>query len=383
MSCLGGGKSCAKRGLTHYGDLCDVCLSRNYESFHDACTIGNADEVRAHLQRGADADREQLSSGRTPLEVACRRGFAEIAALLVDAGADVRRRNDVNATPLMAAVVGGKLQIVRMLVERGADVRRCSRGYSTLSTLQVALRHRHFEIAAWLLERGEHYRDPDEGRWEAGILWGLCRLGRTTALQVWADRVFAYSTHPWNEQRQTPLTLACYTESPETLKTILDHGADINKRNAEGVTPLLTACFRKDQSERCKFAKLLLDHGADINEGGGPTHNPYAVHAASVEGLTPLHQACWDGSKELVELFLSHGADTEKADKKGRAPLLAACANGYAALAELLLGHGADAGVTDDDGRTPLVYACDSNDLGMAAVLLRSKEESGEVPSYR
>src|SRR5882724_2031508 len=47
----------------------------------------------------------------------------------------------------------------------------------------------------------------------------------------------------------------------ETVKLLLDNGADINAKGSEGMTALMSAVWRRQTS----VVKLLLDSGADIN----------------------------------------------------------------------------------------------------------------------
>ena len=59
----------------------------------------------------------------TPLHMAARRGNAETAAALLDAGAAIEARDSMGDTPLRRAVNCNQTSVARLLVERGADVR--------------------------------------------------------------------------------------------------------------------------------------------------------------------------------------------------------------------------------------------------------------------
>lgn len=56
-----------------------------------------------------------------------------------------------------------------------------------------------------------------------------------------------------------------------------------------------------------KAAELLLTHGCKVNR-------------AAADGRTPLHAACGKLSKPVIELLLSHRADTSATDKAGNTP---------------------------------------------------------------
>ena len=45
--------------------------------------------------------------------------------------------------------------------------------------------------------------------------------------------------------------------------------------------------------------------------------------------MTPLHHAAVEGSAEVIEILLSHGADANSPDNAQRLPLHWSCANGF------------------------------------------------------
>ena len=78
--------------------------------------------VAALIAAGADIHRSGVN-GWTPLHLAAARGHTEKARLLLEAGADVDRRIEIDGeeTPLMEAAYTGQAEIVRLLLDHGAD----------------------------------------------------------------------------------------------------------------------------------------------------------------------------------------------------------------------------------------------------------------------
>lgn len=74
------------------------------------------------IKSGADIHRIGIN-GWTPLHMAAARGQVAKARLLIDAGAQVNRRTEIDGseTPLMEAAFAGQPAMVRLLLERGAD----------------------------------------------------------------------------------------------------------------------------------------------------------------------------------------------------------------------------------------------------------------------
>jgi hypothetical protein len=80
--------------------------------------------VRTMLEAGARADGSSGHPAITTLQSAARDGDLAIVRMLLEHGADVRRRNARGDTALGYAVQHGHLEIVQVLVEAGADVLR-------------------------------------------------------------------------------------------------------------------------------------------------------------------------------------------------------------------------------------------------------------------
>ncbi|XP_015270699.1 PREDICTED: protein phosphatase 1 regulatory subunit 12A isoform X3 [Gekko japonicus] len=102
----------------------------------------------------------------------------------------------------------------------------------------------------------------------------------------------------------------------------------------------LAACSSGDTEEVLR----LLEHGADINY-------------ANVDGLTALHQACIDDNVDMVKFLVENGASINQPDNEGWIPLHAAASCGYLDIAEYLISQGAHVGAVNSEGDTPLDIA--------------------------
>jgi ankyrin repeat protein len=78
--------------------------------------------VNLLLEFGANVDAKN-SFSKTPLFNACCAGHVRFAEKLLDAGADVESRSELDncATPLHGAVRNAQVAVVHMLLARGAD----------------------------------------------------------------------------------------------------------------------------------------------------------------------------------------------------------------------------------------------------------------------
>ena len=73
-----------------------------------------------------------------------------------------------------------------------------------------------------------------------------------------------------------------------------------------------------------KVIKDLINAGADVNK-------------ADNFGKTPLYTAYFNGKLEVIEVLLKAGADINKVDEEGITPLYRASINGHTAVVEALL----------------------------------------------
>jgi hypothetical protein len=101
------------------------------------CSVsGGGRVVRALVQGGANVDADEGVKRCTALHMAARRGNVEVAAALLDCGADIEARDSLGDTPLRRSVNCNKIEVAALLLSRGAD--RASRGSKGLTPLTAA-----------------------------------------------------------------------------------------------------------------------------------------------------------------------------------------------------------------------------------------------------
>jgi hemoglobin len=77
--------------------------------------------ARVLLAAGANANVPSGPTRGTPLHQAARRGYAPVAAALLDGGANIEARDGKGQTPLRRAVNCRQLTVVELLMQRGAN----------------------------------------------------------------------------------------------------------------------------------------------------------------------------------------------------------------------------------------------------------------------
>lgn len=91
-----------------------------------------------------------------------------------------------------------------------------------------------------------------------------------------------------------PPTQACYYGHLAVVGQLLEKGADINKTNVWGSTPLLAAT----ESGNMSLVKMLLNHGAKVDAEG-----------ESCTRFTPLMAAAQNGHEGIAAVLLNQNAD--------------------------------------------------------------------------
>jgi quinoprotein dehydrogenase-associated probable ABC transporter substrate-binding protein len=122
---------------------------------------------------------------------------------------------------------------------------------------------------------------------------------------------------------------------------VKDKGADVNKPDSNGYTPLTNAARqRQDQT-----VKLLIDLGADPNRADG-------------NGMTPLITAAMRDAVPTIKVLLAAGAKVDEPGPDGFAALALALADRYYEAAKTLLDAGANPNSTSGpESLTPLMIA--------------------------
>jgi hemoglobin len=106
---------------------------------------GGGPVVRALVQAGANVNAQDGVKRCTPLHMAARRGNVEVAAALLDCGADIEARDSLGETPLRRAVNCNKIQVAALLLARGADpASRGSKGMTPVSAARNSAMKRLF-----------------------------------------------------------------------------------------------------------------------------------------------------------------------------------------------------------------------------------------------
>ena len=351
-----------------------------------ACENGNPDVVRALLKAGADAN-QTLTNGETPLMMAARTGRVQILEVLLASGVDINAKEKLRGTTaLMWAAANSNPEAVKFLVSKGADinVRSATTPPGRNPYLAPPGRERIQEfidgtgLRGAIVEQDKQDTTNPESKENAA-------KAREEAKKKFDEEVIAAKAAvarfpkpaPYSKRGAkqwgglTPLLFAAREGNLETVKILLDAGADVNQTSEYGWTALLVAT----QNRYYKLGAYLLQRGADPNIQNGGGWNPLyiATDNRNIErGEYPTRKPDMD-HLEYIRLLLAAKANpnqrmhssTETRTvftnqwlfEEGATPFLRAAQSGDIVLMKLLLGHGADPSIPTDHKVTPLMVA--------------------------
>jgi ankyrin repeat protein len=336
----------------------------------------DAELVRRLIDQHAEVNAAR-GDGATALHWAARLDDVTTADLLMRAGANINAADDDGATPLFAACMNHSAPMVKRLLDGGADAK--SRLLNGETALMTCSRTGDANAVKALLVHGAMVNAKESAHNQTALMWAAAENHPEVVrqlLEFGADvraRSSVYSQTVVGEDTQragreslnynvvrggyTPLLFAARSGDVESVKLLLQKGADANDSSPDGMTVLVLAAH----SGHGGVGALLLENGADPNAAG--------------IGYSALHAAVLRSDLNLVKALLAHGATPDPRITKGTpvrrdttdynllAPLVGSTPYLLASkfleiqIMQVLKAGGADTTLAMPDGTTALMLA--------------------------
>ena len=362
------------------------------------CKSAQDESVRILLKANADpniADTDGDASRHGAVAADCS---GETLHDIIDHGADVNAISRRGRTPLLLSCFYRQIDLVNVLLGSGADPAVADEeGFSCLHT---AVDGRcSTDTLQTLIENGAHIDAKRKDGTNA--LLCACRTGQSESVKFLLET--GADVNIVKPDGNTTLHVAVNGDcNKETLQQIIHKGVDINAVNSRGQTSLQCACY----SAQIESVKLLLANGADpnISNAAGSTSLHAAVYgnctdetlhaiikhmqatgknkayldAQNIKFQTALFLACLYRKQNSVMILLEAGSNPNIADYENNTSLHAAVFGGCSKkIIKALIDHGAYVNCTNKLKRTGLMLSCWKGNVNTVNVLL----EAGAYPN--
>jgi ankyrin repeat protein len=241
------------------------------EPWAETLLFGSTADVKKLLDGGFDPNAATQAGGVTALMLAAP--DIEKMKLLIDRGAsaDARAKNRYSAL-LVAAQYPGSVPAMNLLLDHGAKVRLPKGQGAPLFNafpIMLAAFSGNSEIIGRLHQEGDRVD----------------------------DKMTFFGLFP-----TTPLLELASTHRTDSVRALLDAGAQVDEADDDGITILSWAAI----ANRVEMARLLIKRGADVNH-------------VDKKGMTPLlYAASIDfGDSAMIDVLLQSGARTSARTKEG------------------------------------------------------------------
>lgn len=356
------------------------------------------------LEAGADIESKD-EDGNTPMLIAAKNNNAKMMVLLASHGANVNAQNNFlisplgfsanneyfpgiqlllklganvdghpNKSPVMAAILSKNLEIVKTLVEAGASILHLSEKEDGYTPLAYSILTGANEISLYLLQhiKGEQMIQPDKDEYDIFIeyLEGDTNLSESVLHKACVEgnleivkrlkKSNNFDVDAMSQEGRTPLTAAVRRgKYIEMIEYLLSLGADPNKGENTGCTPLLYAADENNS----QIIELLVRNGAEVDKHNELRH---AVSNGKLEAAQTLINlgaklndiSLYCNSIECFEMLVKNRVDFTKADEKdGNFPLIIFAENGNLELVKKMVEIGVDVNCSNKTGLTPILVS--------------------------
>ncbi len=299
-----------------------------------------------------------------PLIKAVGKGdFVKVKSLLAE-GMPVDSTDFTKSTALMEASSKGDINIGKYLLEQGANVN--AQDFALFTPLYYAAYENNVAMVRLLLENGAKV----DSRSDKGAT-ALINYPHYDTMKILLE--YGADINAYDDAKMTPLISTALYGDSKTMKLLLANGANVNALSNEFGSALMALAIRAHADEK---AKILIEAGADFN-------------LKTPEGYTALMKAAISSNAKLIKFLLDQGANANSVldvEQKiymrvsgkteefilpvgSTALMIAVCAADIASIKEFLHYKSTDINIANALGETALSYAIKHHRKEIVALL--------------
>ena len=341
--------------LTHGADINATENNKDQTPLMWAAAEGHADVIKLLIDRGANVNARsktvlepapfliptestmgqnfptttrfrKFTGNFTPLLFAVQSGDIDSARHLLEAGADINETNGEDGSVVVIATASGHEDMALYLLEQGADPNIANAW--GLGALHYTVQKGILNMSNWLpTETDDHgwVHEPMHKLMKALLAKGADPDARITYTLPYLDDPLLRA-HDNQSQidivGSTPLLLAAASGDTESIRIMVNHGADIHTKTIGGATLFMLAAGGgaerdgRDEQQAIEAAKYVLSLGnTDVNAQLTDNRTVNGPGTGMIDGRTTLHFVTTLGWKEMVMFLADNGADLDIKDR--------------------------------------------------------------------
>ncbi len=305
------------------------------------------------IKEGTVKDEDPHVDGVTATHVAAQGGHLESVKMLIEANADVTVLDDEERTPLLLAVKGNYGDVASVLVEGGADPNTPyvdDEGESH-NLLLDSIIVENTDFANLLISKGADIYSEDNQK--VTTLLQASHRGMVDVVKALLDKnaIDGVKTG-WldsaSDEGITPLIAACSEGHVEVAKLLIDAKADVNAKDKDQTNSLMAAAARGHTN----IVELLLKAGANVNDQNVDGHTALMFAYNGKNQVETLWERYTQFVKESEMDKKSSGSGDGTIDDGGTGPIIREALDNHNKMVDLLIKNGASQSIKDKEGHT-------------------------------